>query len=486
MPRNGSGTYTLPAGNPVESGTLIEATWANDTLSDMANEITDSLSRSGEGGMLAPFRLADGTLGSPGIAWLNETSTGFYRAGTNEMWAAVGGTQIQQFTINGTVARFAAGSVTTPSITAFGDTNTGMYFPAADQIAFSTAGVQRLLINATGTVTIPGNFSLGGTFSAASFSGSGASLTDLNATNVTSGTLTDTRLSANVALLNAANSFTAAQTITVANDAQGLIVKATGARFNVMPYDSYSSAQQVYLSATNAAGSSLAKMEIAASDLILSGSTITLGTEPLSNFATLSAQNTFTGSTQTVYSDVNSPIWYAWTTSALRAPGLWLHNTAGLSKIYQPAGSSTLMFAVNSNDRFSISGSGNYDFKSGTVTTDNASASEVGFKGVPQNSQSTNYTCVLSDAGKHILHPSSGGSGDTFTIPANSSVAYPVGTVLTFVNADSNSVSIAITTDTMTLAGSTTTGTRTLGQNGIATAIKVTSTAWLISGTALT
>jgi len=32
MPRNASGTYTLPSGNPVVAGTTIEASWANTTL----------------------------------------------------------------------------------------------------------------------------------------------------------------------------------------------------------------------------------------------------------------------------------------------------------------------------------------------------------------------------------------------------------------------------------------------------------------------
>jgi hypothetical protein len=109
----------------------------------------------------------------------------------------------------------------------------------------------------------------------------------------------------------------------------------------------------------------------------------------------------------------------------------------------------------------------------------------AGFRGIPQNSQSANYTCVAADAGKHILHPSGGGSGDTFTIPANGSVAYEIGTTITFVNLDSNSVSIAITTDTLTLAGTGSTGTRTLAQYGVATALKLTSTNWLISGTGL-
>lgn len=106
---------------------------------------------------------------------------------------------------------------------------------------------------------------------------------------------------------------------------------------------------------------------------------------------------------------------------------------------------------------------------------------------IPQNSKSADYTCVLSDGGKHLFHPSSDGSSRVFTIPANASVAYPIGTAITFVNQNgAGGISIAITTDTMRLAGDGTTGTRTLAANGIATALKVTATEWIISGTGLT
>lgn len=109
-----------------------------------------------------------------------------------------------------------------------------------------------------------------------------------------------------------------------------------------------------------------------------------------------------------------------------------------------------------------------------------------GYINIPQNSQSGNYTTVAGDAGKHLYHPSGAGAGDTVTIDSNANVAYPIGTALTFVNMDSNNLSIAITSDTLYLAGAGTTGTRTLAQYGIATAIKLTSTTWLISGTGLT
>ena len=110
----------------------------------------------------------------------------------------------------------------------------------------------------------------------------------------------------------------------------------------------------------------------------------------------------------------------------------------------------------------------------------------VGFRNIPQNSQSAAYTLVLADAGKHIFHPSGDANARTFTIPANSSVAYAIGTAITFINMTSQVVTIAITTDTMYLSAAGTTGSRSLAQYGSATAIKMTSTTWLISGSGLT
>jgi hypothetical protein len=110
----------------------------------------------------------------------------------------------------------------------------------------------------------------------------------------------------------------------------------------------------------------------------------------------------------------------------------------------------------------------------------------VGFRNTPVNSQSAAYTAVLADAGKTIFHPASDNNARTFTIPANSSVAYPVGTVLTFVNLAAADVTIAITDDTLYLAGPGTTGSRTLAEYGIASAVKLASTTWLISGNGLT
>jgi hypothetical protein len=48
MSRNGSGTYTLPAGNPVVTGTTISSTWANNTMTDLATALTGSLASDGQ------------------------------------------------------------------------------------------------------------------------------------------------------------------------------------------------------------------------------------------------------------------------------------------------------------------------------------------------------------------------------------------------------------------------------------------------------
>jgi hypothetical protein len=121
--------------------------------------------------------------------------------------------------------------------------------------------------------------------------------------------------------------------------------------------------------------------------------------------------------------------------------------------------------------------------QSQVTTSPNTSVSEFGYKGLPQNVQNANYTLVLTDAGK-MISANSGGPY-THTIPANASVAFPVGTAITFQNGTSGDVTIAITTDAMFLAGTSSTGSRTLASIGLATALKVSSTTWVISGAGL-
>jgi hypothetical protein len=57
MSRNGSGTYSLPAGNPVVSQTVISSTWANNTMNDIASALTDSVAADGQTPMTGPLNL---------------------------------------------------------------------------------------------------------------------------------------------------------------------------------------------------------------------------------------------------------------------------------------------------------------------------------------------------------------------------------------------------------------------------------------------
>jgi hypothetical protein len=57
MSRNGSGTYSLPAGNPVVSQTVISSTWANNTMNDIASALTGSVASDGQTPMTGPLNM---------------------------------------------------------------------------------------------------------------------------------------------------------------------------------------------------------------------------------------------------------------------------------------------------------------------------------------------------------------------------------------------------------------------------------------------
>ena len=125
------------------------------------------------------------------------------------------------------------------------------------------------------------------------------------------------------------------------------------------------------------------------------------------------------------------------------------------------------------------------NLQNNNVTIDGTQA--IGYLNIPQIAKSAAYTLVIADAGKHLLHPSADTTARVFTIPSNTAVSFPLGTAITFVNqSGAGVVTISINTDVMRLAGAGTTGSRTLAANGIATAIKITATEWIISGVGLT
>jgi len=99
MPRNGSGNYTLPVSNPVISGTPIQSEWANSTMSDVALALTNSLSRQGQGGMLAPFRFANGDVFQPSASFTDDPTSGLYRAAPSDIRMSISGADVMRWRV---------------------------------------------------------------------------------------------------------------------------------------------------------------------------------------------------------------------------------------------------------------------------------------------------------------------------------------------------------------------------------------------------
>lgn len=797
MPRNGAGTYTLPAGNPVVTNTTITADWGNDTMEDLGNEITNSLSRDGDGGMNAPLRFTDGDITTPGIAWVAETNTGFYYAGPGEFWASVLGTNVVQFTDNGlliptgidltvqgsvsfegalnVIGNFSVATNKFTVAAASGNTTVAGTFAASGAGTFTSASATSLAVGLTGATNpaftvdsstasqvaglkVTGAATAGTVAVAVTDSGSNASLT-VNAKG--SGTIGIGSVSTGAVTITPATTITGVATLTaqpvlssltaskpVFTDAsKGLVSTGT------LAYDqggtgqtTYAAGDIVYASAINtlsklAVGTTGQVLKVAAgvpswatdtttgtvTSIDVSGGTtgltssggpitssgtitlagtlaavnggtaqttyttgdllyasgantlsklavgttgqvlkvaagvpswatdtttgtvtsvgltapafLTVGSSPVTTSGTIAltysgtaipaanggtAQTTYTTGDLLYASGANTlsklaigtsaqvltvtagvPTWATssgsgtvtsvaqsftgglisvsgspvttsgtlaltvagtsggipyfstastWASSAaLTQYGVVYGGGAGASPVATangttgqvltattggaPSWASTVSpanggtgVANNAASTLTISGAyattltvtaatgvtlpttGTLATLAGTETLTNKTLTsptlttpalgtpasgnlssctadgtdQVGFKNIPQNSQSAAYTLVLADAGKHIFHPSTDANARTYTIPANSSVAYPIGTALTFINMTSQVVTIAITTDTMYLSSAGTTGSRSLAQYGSATAVKMTSTTWLISGSGLT
>jgi len=165
---------------------------------------------------------------------------------------------------------------------------------------------------------------------------------------------------------------------------------------------------------------------------------------------------------------------------------LTLGRNSGVAGVLELRGNSAAgAFTFTSNatgSRVTTSGAmtitGNLDV-TGVVNDINGS-----FRSIPPQSKSANYTTVATDNGTAIVHPSTDNVARTFTfdITALGLTGYTV----TFINRSATALLIAAANGTMTWAGTTTTGTRTLAQNGVATVTVDATGIALISGTGLT
>lgn len=668
MPRNSSGTYTLPAGNPVVPNTLIETTWANPTLGDVASALTDSLDRFGRGGMLAPMRFVDGTVTAPSMAFSSETTLGLFRPSSGTLAIAVGGVarwtltaalltiqppvlfqgavtfsagatitgpvtvdklynQASPQTIGGVApdwqmagtsaiassfgaARFGASApgpnvqlghsrgaaVGTQTILVSGDELGQLTFTGSDGVSFQEGAVivaevdgtpgagdlptrLRFMVSADGSVvpaealrlsqnlaaafagpvTIPngavgapalnfasslttGFYRIGADILGIAIAGVEKWRIDASGRLVAGGAAVTTRVSTSAAtpILQVYGTTTATASMgafVFENTAAGAssyhflgrgrgtptvpLIVASGdslGRISVAGYDgaNFTEAARIIFAVDGTPGANDmpgriefmttpdgASTPVLAATIDKDGALTTAGTARFNGttYGSLGIRESGAyggaGPNATVdgivlESSTNTGISILTPNTVLgqirfgdpennACGGVIYDHTADTLRLVSGAPAVSVVFMTDSAMTLQSGIEGILADVGPTSTL------TMGYRGLPQNSRSAAYTLVLTDAGKHIYHPSADTTARTWTIPANASVAYPIGTALTFVNDTSAGViTIAITSDTLVLAGPGSTGSRSLAANGVATAVKVTATRWMISGTNIT
>ena len=145
----------------------------------------------------------------------------------------------------------------------------------------------------------------------------------------------------------------------------------------------------------------------------------------------------------------------------------------------------TVTNGVYTTGNQTIAGDKTFSGTTALASTSTIGGAVIGYRDVPVTISNATYTFALADAGKAFGKDN--GTAYTYTIPANGTVAFPIGTVITVFNNNATSnITVAITTDTLRLAGTTTTGSRTVAPFALCTLFKVSSTVWMASGAGVT
>jgi hypothetical protein len=368
MARDGNGNYSLASGNPVVAGTTITDTWANNTLSDIATALTQSLSRDGQ------------TVPTANLPMATFKHTGAGDASANGQYLVYG-----QATAASLGGHLGLGGAT---ISAWGS-------------------IFKVLQSGTQGFALSGR-------------------TDTQQGNV----------SVNWYFDGTTNKY-------IANGCATKYAQDNGAHiWSVAPNGT-------------------------------AGSTVTF-----TQAMTLdNSGNWMLGATSYAVTDRNGAL-----IGTTAGAATWMHATGtSPGSVYQ-------QFAYGGAVIGSITQTGTNAITIGTpgggMTITSAGAlqdsagNELGYKGVPQNSQGAAYALTSSDRGKHISITTGG-----VTVPAG---VFSVGDAVSVFNNSGSSQTITQGTSvTLYLAGSSSTGNRSLGQRGLCTILCVGANTFVVSGAGL-
>lgn len=376
----------------------------------------------------------------------------------------------------------AAGAVGTPSLTFTGDTDNGLYYISANSWALVANGASVATI-AAGGITFPGTTAHTGAATFAStvaLSGrltTTASVTGAAGFNIAQGVAPTSPANGDMWITSAGGLFAQVNGVTLnfttggsnitgnAGTATALQTPRTISMSGDVVWTSgnFDGSANVTAAGTIQAGAvTLAKMaNLAANSFI--GNNTGSGATPLA--LTVAQAKTLLAVANTDVSGLGTASVQNTGTSGANVPLLNGNNTYGGTAAF----SSTVAFSG------AVAVNAGVDLATPLTTP---TTTEAGYMGIPQNLQAGSYAPVLGDRGKGLFFTATA----TCTIPANGSVAFPIGTVMEISADVGATVTIAITTDTLRLAPSNSTGSRTLVGPGSAYLEKKKSTEWWIRG----
>jgi len=189
MPRNSSGTYTLPIG-AFSPGGLIKSADHNSNYSDIATALTQSLATTGVSSMTGQIKAASGTAVAPGYAFGTDLTSGLWLAGSHQIGVTTNGTQLATFNSDQTVT-WAKGASWAGNLSITGTiTQSGALTVSAGGAAITGNSTVTGTLTASSTLTASNGFTVSAgtvTFPANSISVAAINITDVTVQRFTAG-----------------------------------------------------------------------------------------------------------------------------------------------------------------------------------------------------------------------------------------------------------------------------------------------------------